>query len=147
MSALQKLFKNPAEIVILLMMVFYISLGSPMSRDLARFVNSMEGVIVIVLLCTILLSMTNPAIGVLSIIIAFQLLQTASEIVRHGHVNHFFPSEQKKYTALNNYNQFPYTLEQSVVAKMAPLCTKDLGKPMFKPTLESVHDATSLSSM
>ena len=58
----------------------------------------------------------------------------------------FTPSEDKKsdhYTALN---QFPYTLEQEMVKRMAPLimANSNLDPPSFKPNLENIYDASHI---
>jgi len=44
------------------------------------------------------------------------------------------------------YNQFPYTLEQEVVAKMAPIMKSgsSLTQASYKPLLENLHDAAKI---
>ena len=44
------------------------------------------------------------------------------------------------------FNQFPYTLEQEVVAKMAPIVRSgsSLSSASYKPLLDNLHDASPL---
>jgi hypothetical protein len=46
------------------------------------------------------------------------------------------------------FNQFPYTLEQEVVAKMAPIARSgsSLVPASYKPLLDNLHDAAPLNS-
>jgi hypothetical protein len=46
------------------------------------------------------------------------------------------------------FNQFPYTLEQEVVAKMAPIVRSgsSLTPPSYKPLLENLYDASPVNS-
>jgi|UniRef100_A0A6C0D9T8 hypothetical protein len=46
---------------------------------------------------------------------------------------------------LNSANQFPYTLEQEVVKKMAPIKTPiDSSPTNFSPILDDIHDAADV---
>ena len=59
------------------------------------------------------------------------------------------PSEEKKESQFTAYNQFPYTLEQEIVKKMAPIhrmggTTLFESKPSYKPLLEDLHDASPI---
>jgi hypothetical protein len=57
------------------------------------------------------------------------------------------PTEEKKASQLTAYNQFPYTLEQEVVKKMAPIVqpVSSLTKPSYKPLLDNLYDASPLT--
>jgi hypothetical protein len=45
------------------------------------------------------------------------------------------------------FNQYPYTLEQEVVKKMAPIVQSgsSLSKASYMPTLENLHDASTIN--
>jgi hypothetical protein len=45
------------------------------------------------------------------------------------------------------FNQFPYTLEQEVVKKMAPIVRSGstLSKPSYKPLLDNLYDASPIN--
>jgi hypothetical protein len=46
------------------------------------------------------------------------------------------------------FNQFPYTLEQEVVAKMAPIVRSgsSLNTASYKPLIDNNYDATNLTN-
>jgi hypothetical protein len=64
-----------------------------------------------------------------------------------GALQSYAPSEEKKMSQFSAFNQFPYTLEQEVVKKMAPIVhgSGNLTKPSYKPYLENLHDASPLN--
>jgi hypothetical protein len=59
----------------------------------------------------------------------------------------FAPSEQKKSSQFTAFNQFPYTLEQEVVAKMAPIMKSgsSLNQASYKPLLDNLYDASPVN--
>ena len=63
----------------------------------------------------------------------------------------FLPSETKKGCEMSAYNftpyhQFPYTLEQEIVKKMAPIAgsASTTSNPTYKPLLENLHNASNI---
>jgi len=62
----------------------------------------------------------------------------------HGMQN-YLPSEQSKIIDFSKYNEFPVTLEEEVVAQMAPIIKHDDAPNMnYLPVLDSLHDAAPL---
>ena len=59
---------------------------------------------------------------------------------------HYIPTEKKKYSSMTKNNQFPYTLEQEIVKKMAPVNKNNSTSSSysFKPILDDLHDAAPL---
>jgi len=59
----------------------------------------------------------------------------------------YAPSEVKKESQFTAFNQFPYTLEQEVVAKMAPIVHSgtSIHAASYKPVLDNLHDASPLT--
>ena len=63
-------------------------------------------------------------------------------------LDHYVPTEVKKESNLNAMNQFPYTLEQEVVKKMAPMKVPDDATPSsFSPVLDDTYDAAPIDYM
>jgi hypothetical protein len=60
----------------------------------------------------------------------------------------YIPSEESKMNQFTAFNQFPYTLEQEVVKKMAPIVKSGsvLNMPGYKPLLDNLHDASPINS-
>ena len=58
----------------------------------------------------------------------------------------FLPSENVKGQHLSAFNQFPVTLEEEVVQKMAPLQSGPaMGPKTFTPILDDLHDAANVN--
>jgi hypothetical protein len=57
------------------------------------------------------------------------------------------PSQARMDSQFNAMNQFPYTLEQEVVKKMAPIpYSNSLMHPVsFTPLLNNLHDASPIA--
>jgi hypothetical protein len=62
-------------------------------------------------------------------------------------LNSSYPTEEKKWSPFTAHHQFPYTLEQEVVKKMAPIRNKNYSneKYTFKPILDDLHDAAPIN--
>ena len=90
----------------------------------------------------------NPLLAVLSLFVAFDLIRRSSTETGSAALQKYAPSEEKKSSQFTAYNQFPYTLEQEVVAKMAPI--KNSGSSMsqssYKPVLDNTYDASSINN-
>jgi len=54
------------------------------------------------------------------------------------------PTEEKKASNLTAFNQFPYTLEQEMVSKMAPIEHTVYEPSSFVPLLDNTHDALAV---
>ena len=62
------------------------------------------------------------------------------------HSKKYVPSEEDKKSKLTAMNQFPYTLEQEVVKKMAPskATPSPDSKASYSPTLDQLYDAAPI---
>ena len=90
---------------------------------------------------------SNPIVGILGIIVAYELIKRSSVTTGSAALEHYYPTEQKKWSPFSPIHQFPYTLEQEIVKKMAPIrhpATKN-NRPNFKPVLDDLHDAAPIN--
>jgi hypothetical protein len=90
----------------------------------------------------------HPILAVLALYVAFDLIRRSSMTTGIAALEKYAPTEEKKSSQFSAFNQFPYTLEQEVVAKMAPIMQtgSSLTKAPYKPLLDNLHDATPISS-
>jgi hypothetical protein len=91
---------------------------------------------------------TNPFLAILSLLVGFELIRRSSpNNIGINALQKYAPSEDKKMSQFTAYNQFPYTLEQEVVKKMAPIkhFGTTLSKASYKPFLENLYDASPLN--
>ena len=108
-------------------------------------VDSPMGKIAVVLVALMLFAYSNPVLGVLALLVAYQMIKSASVKTGMAGLDEYYPTEQKKWTPFSPAHQFPYTLEQEVVKNMTTQkFNTEYVKASFRPTLDDTHDASSL---
>ena len=114
----------------------------------ANAVDTLMGKIVIFIIVICLFLYANPLLAVLSLFVAFDLIRRSSKATGLDALKKYEPSEEKKMSQFSAYNQFPYTLEQEIVKKMAPIVHggSSLTKPSYKPMMENLYDASPLNN-
>jgi hypothetical protein len=149
MENLSSLFKKEhmGELVLVILFIIYLIMGNKTPEPVASMIDSLVGKIVIFAVVILLFLNTNPVLAVLSLIVAFDLIRRSSITTGTGAMQRYMPSEEKKTSQFTAFNQFPYTLEQEVVKKMAPIIQSgtSLQPASYKPLLDNLHDAASLS--
>jgi hypothetical protein len=135
------------ELILVVLFIIYLVLGMRTPDLVANMVDNVVGKVVIILLVVYLFMNANPILAVLAALVAFDLMRRSNETTGLGALEKYAPTEEKKMTQFTAFNQFPYTLEQEVVSKMAPIVRSgsSLMPASYKPLLNNLHDATSLS--
>jgi len=149
MDSFTELFKKEhmGELILVILMIIYLVLGFKTPDVIANLVDNIIGKVVIVLVVIYLFMHSNPILAVVAALVAFDLMRRSSETTGLGALQAYAPSEQKKMSQFTAFNQFPYTLEQEVVAKMAPIVRSgsSLSSASYKPLLDNTYDASPLS--
>ena len=145
MDYFSELFKkdNMGQVILVILFLIYIIMGYKTPDSLASMVDTMIGKLVVIGFALALLFCCNPILGVLGLLVAFLLIQRCSIANGSAALNAYYPTEEKKYSNLTAMNQFPYTLEQEVVSKMAPInnTMNPNAVSNFMPVLDNIHDA------
>jgi hypothetical protein len=138
--------EHMGEFILVILMIVYLVLGLRTPDIIANMIDNLIGKVVIILVVIYLFMHANPILAVVAALVAFDLMRRSSETTGIGALQAFAPSEEKKMSQFNAFNQFPYTLEQEVVAKMAPLVRSGspLSSSSYKPVLDNLHDASPL---
>jgi hypothetical protein len=148
MDSFTELFKKEhmGELMLVILMIIYLVLGLRTPDMIANMVDSIIGKVVIVIAAIFLFMHANPILAVVAALVAFDLMRRSSTTTGLGALQAYAPSEEKKMSQFTAFNQFPYTLEQEVVAKMAPIVRSgtSLTPASYKPLLDNLHDASSL---
>ena len=149
-STIEHLFnqKNISQTILGIIFSIYLIMGYKLPSSVATIVDTVYGKVIIVIIALILFAKFNPVLGILGFFVAYNLLTQSSNITGSNALQQYLPTEKKKYTAMTKYNQFPYTLEQEVVKKMAPINKYDsTGSHIysFKPVLDDQHDAADIN--
>ena len=148
MEGFSELFKkeNMSQLALAILFIIYLIMGYKTPEPVANVVDTLVGKIVILITVVALFMHANPILAVLSLFVAFDLMRRSSEETGIDALKKYLPTEEKKSSQFTAFNQFPYTLEQEVVKKMAPIVQSgsSLSKPSYKPLLENLHDASAI---
>ena len=149
MESFSSLFKKEhmGELVLVILLIVYLILGFKTPEPIANMIDSLIGKVVIFIVVIYLFMNSNPILAILSLFVAFDLIRRSSMTTGIDALQRFAPSEQKKSSQFTAFNQFPYTLEQEVVAKMAPIMKSgsSLNQASYKPLLDNLYDASPVN--
>jgi hypothetical protein len=158
--------KNRGQLILTILLIIYLILGSKTPKSLSNAIDNPFGKVFIALGAIILFAYSNPILGVVGLLVAFEIIRNASSKKTKGtkvdyktgysseystefnpSLDPYYPTEEKKWSPFSAHNQFPYTLEQEVVKKMAPIRNKNYSneKYTFKPILDDLHDAAPIN--
>ena len=147
MESFSQLLKreHKGELVLVILMVVYLVMGFRTPDMIAGLVDNVVGKVIMVLVVIALFVYSNPVVAVLAALVAFELSRRTDSGTL-AYLSKYAPSEEKKMSQFSAFNQFPYTLEQEMVAKMAPAVHSGLSftQPSYKPMLDNLHDASKL---
>lgn len=161
MEYLKKLLekKNSGQLILTILLIIYLILGTKVPPKLGNILNNPLGKVVIALCAIALFVYSNPILGVIGLLVAFEMIRHISNPSNYvdyktGYSTEFnpsldsyYPTEEKKWSPFSAQHQFPYTLEQEVVKKMAPMRNKNYTKQKYsyKPILDDLHDAAPIN--
>jgi len=149
MDDLTSLFQKEklGEIILIILFIIYLILGLQTPEPIANVIDTLPGKIVILTIVIYLFIYSNPILAILSLFVAFDLMRRSSISTGLDALQKYAPTENKKMSEFTAFNQFPYTLEQEVVKKMAPMVRSgsNLTQASYKPLLENLHDAVALN--
>lgn len=150
MDSFTELFKKQhmGEFILVILMIIYLILGLKTPDLIANIVDNVIGKVVIILIVIYLFIHANPILAVLAALVAFDLMRRSSATTGIAALQAYAPSEKKKMSQFTAFNQFPYTLEQEVVAKMAPLVHSgsSINSASYKPLLDNLYDASPINN-
>jgi hypothetical protein len=135
------------ELILAILFVIYLLMGYKTPEPVANLVDTLVGKIVIIIIVIYMFIKTNPVLAVLALFVGFDLIRRSSYVTGIDALQKYAPTEEKKASQFTAYNQFPYTLEQEIVKKMAPILQtgSSLTKPSYNPVLENLYDASPLT--
>ncbi len=139
--------EHMGELVLVVLFIIYLIMGSKTPEPVAGMVDTLVGKIAIFIIIIYLFMHANPILAVLALLVGFDLIRRSSMATGIDALQRFAPSEEKKSSQFTAFNQFPYTLEQEVVAKMAPIMKSgsSLSQASYKPLLDNLYDASPLN--
>ena len=134
--------KNMPQLALVILFIIYLIMGLKTPSSVATMIDRTVGKVVVALFALLLFAYSNPILGVLGIFVAYQLVRNASIKTGMASLEQYYPTEEKKWSPFTPAHQFPYTLEQEMVKRMAPQkFNTNYVKPTYKPMLEDIYDA------
>lgn len=139
--------EHMGELILIILFIIYLIMGYKTPEPIASMIDSLAGKIVIVIIVIYMFMHTHPILAILALFVAFDLIRRSSMTTGIDALKRYAPSEVRKSSQFSAFNQFPYTLEQEVVKKMAPIIQSgsSLSKPSYKPLLENLYDASPIN--
>jgi hypothetical protein len=137
--------RNMSQLILVILFLIYLILGFKMPDSVANLIDSSAGKVIVALVARLLFGYSNPILGVLGILVAYQLIKSSSEKTGMAALEKYYPTEEKKWSPFTPTHQFPYTLEQEVVKQMASQkFNTDFVKAPYSPVLDDTRDAAML---
>jgi hypothetical protein len=150
MDGLSSLFKKEraSELILAILFIIYLIMGYKTPEPVANIIDSLGGKIIMFIIVIYMFMNSNPVLAILALFVAFDLVRRSSITTGVDAIQKYTPSEHKKASQFSAFNQFPYTLEQEVVKKMAPIIQSgsSLNKASYKPFLDNLYDAAPLNN-
>jgi len=134
------------EMVIFVLLILYIVFTPAVPQALAEYAESTIGQVVVVILAITLFLSTNPVVGILGFLAAYEFIRRASRVTGVYGIETFSPTEQKKQEIMAAMNPPPAkTLEEELVDKLVPISPNDdIGLTdggSFQPVLGPLYGA------
>ena len=132
--------------LLLLLFVIYIIFNIQTPEPLANIIDSTLGYVIVIGLFAFMAVNLHPLVTLVGIFAIYLLFKRSSIATGSLAMTKFPPSDNVKGQHLSAFNQFPVTLEEEVVQKMAPLQSGPaMGPKTFTPVLDDLHDAANVN--
>jgi hypothetical protein len=134
------------EMVIFVLLILYIVFTPDVPLGLAEYAESTIGQLVIIILAITLFLSTNPVVGILGFLAAYEFIRRASRVTGVYGIETFSPTEEKKHQIMTAMNPAPEkTLEEELVDNLVPISPNDeIGLSdggSFQPVLGPLYGA------
>ena len=141
------LFKSmtPIEMVLLVVFVLYIVLPIETPEMIAPSIDSPLGMLVMFCITLYLFLYSNPVLGVLYILVAYELLRRSSKKTLRSDTIQHVPSNEKRDEQIRTEQPVAnseLSLEEEVIAQRAPLRDSQKGSEYVDSAFKPVADAT-----
>jgi len=134
------------EMVIFVLLVLYIVFTPAVPSALAQYVESTVGQVIVVILAITLFISTNPVVGILGFLAAYEFIRRSSHVTGVYGIKTYSPTEEKKQAVMTAMNPAPMkTLEEELVDSLVPISpNNDIGLSdggSFQPVLGELYGA------
>jgi len=135
------------EMVIFVLLILYIVFTPSVPHALAEYAESTIGQVIVVILAITLFLSTNPVVGILGFLAAYEKIRRSSRATGVYGIETFSPTEKKKHTTMIAMNPAPEkTLEEELVESLVVIAPNDNNSGLsdggsFQPVLGELYGA------
>jgi hypothetical protein len=147
MKYLRSLIKTERKhsIVLELLFTIYILFNIQTPYSLAKIIDTTLGNIFVVVLALTMFAAAGPIAGILALLASYSLINRSARATGGVYRHDENEAEELKMKMLEQYNEFPKTLEEEVVSDMAPIVRNDDDmQAVYKPVLNDLSDAAPI---
>lgn len=136
------------EMVIFVLLILYIVFTPAVPPALAEYAESTVGQVIVVILAITLFISTNPVVGILGFLAAYEFIRRSSHSTGVYGIKTYSPTEEKKQAVMTAMNPEPVkTLEEELVDTLVPITpNNDIGLSdggSFQPVLGELYGAVA----
>lgn len=134
---------KPIEMILIAILSLFFVSRFEIPHNIAIVFENVITKIVLLIIAIFLLLNASIILAILFIVVVFDILFRSEQLTNYSQQHH----EKKKSTEFSNLNQTPYTLEQQIVEKMAPLVNsgKSPTLPSYSTSKSNTHSASKCS--
>ena len=133
------------SIVLEVLFLIYVLFNIQTPLVLAKLVDTTIGNVVVVVLALTVFAAAGPIAGILALLASYSLINRSARATGGAYRQDETEAEEIKMKMLEQYNEFPKTLEEEVVSDMAPIIRNDGGvQADYKPVLNNLNDAAPI---
>lgn len=139
---------SPLEIILIIVFVLYIIFPIPTPAFIASSVDSSLGILVIFCVTVYLFLYTSPILGILYILVGYELIRRSSLVTARSAIIDYTPTQANKDVQLQKMNPpQTRTLEEDIIEMRAPIgksSEMEYVNSSFQPIADSTYDGVSL---
>jgi hypothetical protein len=128
--------------ILILLLIIYILFDVTLPMFMVQIIDTDFGKAFLYLMSIYMFINVSKVVGVLAFIAAYTMIDRAGKQTGTFAIRNYLPSEEKKVLDFSKFNEYPYTLEEEEVARMAPIVMNETATgSSYKPVLDALHDA------
>jgi hypothetical protein len=130
------------HMILIVLFIIYILFDVKFPMFMVKGVDTIFAKIFLFVMSMYIFIKVNKVVGVLAFIAAYTMIDRASKQSGTFAIRNYLPSEANKVLDFSKFNDYPYTLEEEEVARMAPIVMNETSTGSnYKPVLDVLHDA------
>ena len=138
--------KESKHMLLIVLLIAYLVFDIQSPSLLNPIIDNVFGKIIIFILAISVFMHSDPVVGVLVLLAAYELVRRVSEETGSS-IMKFLPSEFKKNNHFSSLNEFPITLEEEIVNSMVPLVKHPASSDLnYQPQQEDIHEASDIQN-